>query len=60
MISVRAAADTDKLSESWSKTEILGVLNWADVEFVEPSANDGEYEIVAVHLISPTGSVVLD
>jgi hypothetical protein len=32
----------------------------ADVEFVDPSANDGEYGIVAVHLTIPTGSVVLD
>jgi SAM-dependent methyltransferase len=48
------------LSDSWFKTEILGGLNGADVEFVDPSANDGEYGIVAVHLTTPTGSVVLD
>ena len=53
-------ADTDHLSDSWFKTEILGGLNGADVEFVDPSANDGEYGIVAVHLMTPTGSVVLD
>ena len=53
-------ADTDLLSDSWFKTEILGGLNGADVEFVDPSANDGEYGIVAVHLTTPTGSVVLD
>ena len=53
-------ADTDHLSDSWFKTEILGRLNGADVEFVDPSANDGEYGIVAVHLTTPTGSVILD
>ncbi len=53
-------ADTDHLSDSWFKTEILGGLNGADVEFVDPSANDGEYGIVAVQLTTPTGSVVLD
>ncbi len=53
-------ADTDRLSDSWFKTEILGGLNGADVEFVDPSANDGEYGIVAVQLTTPTGSVVLD
>ena len=53
-------ADTDHLSDSWFKTEILGGLNGADVEFVDPSANDGEYGIVAVQLTTPTRSVVLD
>ena len=60
MISVRAAADTDKLSDSWFETEFLGVLTWADLEFVSPSANDGENEIVAVHLMTPIRSVVFD
>ena len=53
-------ADTDHLSDSWFKTEILGGLNGANVEFVGPSANDGEYGIVAVQLTTPMGSVVLD
>ena len=53
-------ADTDHLSDSWFKTEILGGLNGADVEFIDPSANDGEYGIVAVQPTTPTGSVVLD
>jgi hypothetical protein len=35
-------------------------LNGADVEFVDPSANDGENGIVAVHLTTPAGSVILD
>ena len=39
-------ADTDLLSDSWFKTEILGGLNGADVEFVDPSANDGEYGLL--------------
>ena len=53
-------ADTDHLSDSWYKTEILGGLNGADVEFVDPSEYDGEYGIVAVHLKTPAESVVLD
>jgi hypothetical protein len=48
------------LADSWFKSEILGGLNGADVEFIDPSTNDGEYGIVAVHLTTPTGSVVLD
>ena len=53
-------ADTDHLSDSWFKTEILGGLNGADVEFLDPSANGGEYGIIAVQLTTPTGSVVLN
>ena len=53
-------ADTDHLSDSWFKTEILSGLNGADVEFIDPSANDGEYGIVAVHLTTPSGVVRLD
>jgi hypothetical protein len=53
-------ADTDHLSDSWFKTVILGGLNGADVEFVDPSANDGEYGIVAMHLTTPSSVVRLD
>ena len=53
-------ADMDHLLDSWFKNEILGGLNGADVEFIDPSANDREYGIVAVHLATPTGAVVLD
>ena len=53
-------ADSDQLSDSWFKTEILAGLNRADVEFIDPSANDGEYGIVAIPITTPTGSVVLD
>jgi hypothetical protein len=47
-------AVTDHLSDSWFKIEILSGLNGADVEFIDPSANDGEYGIVAVNLMTPT------
>jgi len=53
-------ADTDHLSDSWFKSEILGGLNGADVEFVDSSAGNGEYGIVAVHLTTPSGVVRLD
>ena len=53
-------ADTDQLSNFWFKTEILGGLNGTDVEFVDPSANYGEYGIVVVHLTTPAESVILD
>ena len=52
--------DTDHLSDSWFKKEILCGLNGADLEFVDPSAEDGEYGIVAVHLTTPSGIMRLD
>jgi hypothetical protein len=54
------ATVADHLSDSWFKTEILGRLNVAEIEFIDPSANGGEYGIVAVHLTTPTGFVGVD
>ena len=53
-------ADTDRLARSWFKSEILNGLNGADIEFIDPSTNEGEYGIVAVHLVTPNGAVRLD
>jgi hypothetical protein len=53
-------ADTDHLADSWIETEILDGLSGADIEFIDPSANHGEYGIVAVHLMTPSGVVRLD
>ena len=53
-------ADTGHLSDSWFKTEILAGLNGTDIEFIDPSTNEGESGIVAVHLMTPSGVVRLD
>jgi hypothetical protein len=53
-------ADSDHLTDSWFKTEISDGLNGADIEFIDPSTNDGEYGIVAVRLMTPSGTVKLD
>ena len=53
-------ADTDQLAESWFKSEILSALENVTIDWVDPSANDGDNGIVAVHLSTPNGSVVLD
>jgi hypothetical protein len=53
-------ADTEQLSDSWFKSEILDGLNGTGIEFIDPSTNEGESGIVAVHLMTPSGSVVLD
>ena len=43
-------ADSDQLSDSWFKTKILAALNGTNLEFIDPSTNDGESGIVTVHL----------
>jgi hypothetical protein len=53
-------ADKDQLAESWFKSEILGALAEVTIDWVDPSTNDGDKGIVAVHLSTPNGSVVLD
>ena len=53
-------ADTDQLADSWFKSEILGALDKVTIDWVDPSTNDGDNGIVAVHLSTPNGSVVLD
>jgi hypothetical protein len=53
-------ADKGELSESWFKDEILAGLAGTSIEWTDPSSNEGENGIVAVHLITPTGVVVLD
>jgi Glyoxalase-like domain len=53
-------ADKDQLAESWFKDEILAGLVGTSIEWTDPSSNDGENGIVAVHLKTPSGVVVLD
>jgi hypothetical protein len=48
------------LADSWFKSEILEGLNGTDIEFIDPSINEGESGIVAVHLTTPSGVVRLD
>lgn len=60
MIEKIATAGSNQLSDSWSKAEILGGLNCAKVEFINPSPNDGEYGIVMVHSMESNGFVRQD
>jgi hypothetical protein len=53
-------ADKGELSESWFKDEILAGLAGTSIEWTDPSTNEGENGIVAVHLKTPTGVIVLD
>ena len=40
--------------------DTLASLGDVNIEWVDPSANDGQSGIVAVHLSTPSGVVVLD
>jgi Glyoxalase-like domain len=53
-------ADTDQLADSWFKEEILASLGEVKIEWVDPSMNDDQSGIVAVHLSTPNGVVRLD
>jgi hypothetical protein len=42
-------ADTEQLSGSWVKAQTLDGLNGTDIDFIDPSTNEGESGIVVVH-----------
>ena len=53
-------ADKDELANSWFKEDILASLGDVDIEWVDLSKNDGQSGIAAVHVVTPSGLVVLD
>jgi hypothetical protein len=52
--------DTNHLADSRFIVQILDGLNGTDIEFIDPSTNDGEYGTVSVHLMEPSGFVSLN
>ncbi len=53
-------ADKDQLADSWFKKEILAALADVSIDWVDPATNDDQTGIVAVHLSTPNGNVILD
>lgn len=53
-------ADSNQLSDSWFKEDILRALDEVSIEWVNPSMNDDQTGIVAVHILTPNGVVILD
>jgi hypothetical protein len=53
-------ADKDQLADSWFTGEILDALGNVVIEWIDPLTNDNQTGIVAVHLLTPTGNVILD
>ena len=52
-------AETNYLPGPCFRTKIIGKSNGVDVEFIDASANYNECGVVAVHLMTRTGSLVL-
>ena len=53
-------ADKDQLADSWFKEEILAALGSIQIEWVDPSTNDGESGIVAVYLTTQNSQILID
>lgn len=53
-------ADTDKLKDSWFQKEIFASLGSVDLEWVNPIDFDNTNGIVALHLQTPSGTIVLE
>ncbi len=53
-------ADENQLADSWFKNEILSSLGSVEIQWLLPSENDDQSGIVAVHLATPNGEVILD
>ena len=53
-------ADNNQLADSWFKDDFLASLGDVNIERVHPSNNDDQSGIVAAHLSTPGGLVVLD
>ena len=53
-------ADTDRLSDSWFKTEILSALGDVSIEWTDSESNEGDNGIVGIEIISPNGLIRID
>jgi hypothetical protein len=52
--------DPSQLSESWFREEIFAALGTTKINWLNPDANDNLVGISAVHLLTPTGRVLID
>jgi hypothetical protein len=53
-------ADKEQLAGSWFKEEILASLGQVQIQWVDPELTDIDTGILAVHMITPNGVVILD
>jgi hypothetical protein len=53
-------AATNRLEDSWFREDILASLGDIEIVWVDPKSSDMNSGIVAVHLSTPVGKVVLD
>ena len=53
-------ADKNQLADSWFKDDILACLGNINIQWTDPASNDDQSGIVAVHLSTPGGVIVLN
>jgi hypothetical protein len=53
-------SDEDQLADSWFKEEILESLGDVKIEWVKPKESENVTGIIEVHLLTPSGVVILD
>lgn len=53
-------ADQNELTNSWFKSEIFAALEKIEIEWLNPSENDGRKGLVEVHIVTTSGIVVID
>ena len=52
--------DSDQLTNSWFKDEIISSLGKVKIDWVSSTSNEGQSGIATVHLSTPGGPVILD
>ena len=52
--------DSDQLTNSWFKDEIISSLGKVKIDWVNSTSNEGQSGIANVHLSTPGGPVILD
>jgi hypothetical protein len=59
MVKIEIAGD-EKTIEEWLGSDLSEAFDGVTIEWVDPSTNDGQTGLVAVHLSTPNGVVRLD
>jgi len=59
IIKIEIAGD-EKTIEEWLGSDLSRAFDGVEIQWVDPSTNDGQTGLVAVHLSTPNGVVRLD
>jgi hypothetical protein len=53
-------ADGNQLADSWFKEDILASLGDVNIQWMDPTVNDEQTGLVAVHVLTPNEIIILD